>query len=64
MGSEGLVAAILLGSFGLIFALVVVLRVSIIRTFGPVVVVSRDTARVGFLFIGMVSFVVVVSLSV
>ena len=62
MGLEGFIAS---GAFGLIFALAVILGVPVIRTFGPIMVVSRNTARVGFLFVGgIVPLVVVVSLAI
>ena len=57
---EGFIASILFGSFGLGLALVV-LGVPVVGTFGPIVVVSRNTARVGFLLVrGIVALVVVV----
>ena len=62
MGLEGFIAS---RAFGVVaFALAVILGVPVVRAFGPIMVMSRYTARVGFLFVGgIVSFVVVVVVS-
>jgi len=61
MGLEGLVAS---GAFVVAFALAV-LGVPVVWAFRPIMVMPRNPAWIGFLFVGgIVSFVVIVSLAI